>query len=66
MERQEYVKNVIRLEEERFGATLEQGLRLLQELVDKAKSSGQDQIAGEDVFQLYDTFGFPLISPGRF
>lgn len=60
VERQEYVKNVIRLEEERFGATLEQGLRLLQELVDKAKSSGQDQIAGEDVFQLYDTFGFPL------
>lgn len=60
VERQEYVKNVVRLEEERFSATLEQGLRRLQELVEDARNSGANIIAGEDAFQLYDTFGFPL------
>ncbi|HHT42372.1 MAG TPA: alanine--tRNA ligase [Firmicutes bacterium] len=60
VERQEYVSNVVRLEEERFSATLEQGLRLLQDLVQDAKAAGQDVIAGKDAFQLYDTFGFPL------
>lgn len=60
VDRKEYVKNVVRLEEERFSATLEQGLRRLQELVEHAQKSGTAVIAGEDAFQLYDTFGFPL------
>ena len=60
VERQEYVKNVVRLEEERFSATLEQGLRLLQELVEEARKSGATVISGADAFQLYDTFGFPI------
>ncbi|HPT83563.1 MAG TPA: alanine--tRNA ligase [Limnochordia bacterium] len=60
VERQEYVRNVVRLEEERFSATLEQGLRLLQELAEDARKAGTSVIAGTDAFQLYDTFGFPL------
>jgi alanyl-tRNA synthetase len=60
VERQDYVKNVVRLEEERFSATLEQGLRLLQELVEGARETGAAEISGESAFQLYDTFGFPI------
>lgn len=60
VERQDYVCNVVRLEEERFNETLEQGLRLLQDLVSKAKAAGSSHIEGKDAFQLYDTFGFPI------
>ncbi|MBX5476062.1 MAG: alanine--tRNA ligase [Clostridia bacterium] len=57
---QEFVQSVIRQEEERFGQTLEQGMQLLDELVEEAKRSGRGQISGEDAFRLYDTYGFPL------
>lgn len=60
VERRDYVHNVVRLEEQRFNETLEQGLRLLQELVEKAKAAGKTEISGKDAFQLYDTFGFPI------
>lgn len=60
LEREEYIYKVVGLEEERFNETLEQGMRLLQELVHRAKEAGLTEIAGKDAFQLYDTFGFPL------
>lgn len=60
MEREDYIFNVVSLEEQRFNETLEQGMRLLQELATKAKAVDLEQIAGKDVFQLYDTFGFPI------
>jgi alanyl-tRNA synthetase len=47
-------------EEEAFGRTLERGTRLLEELIAQAKSDGAEVLAGEDVFRLEDTFGFPL------
>lgn len=46
-------------EEERFIATLDQGLPLLTDLVNKAKAAGARMLAGADVFKLYDTYGFP-------
>lgn len=54
------IENVIREEEESFLRTLETGIRLLDELVAKAKSEGKSEIKGEDIFTLYDTFGFPF------
>ncbi|MCK9525138.1 MAG: alanine--tRNA ligase [Limnochordia bacterium] len=60
VEREEYIYKVVGLEEQRFGETLEQGMRLLQELVRKAKKAGLTEIVGKDAFQLYDTFGFPI------
>ena len=60
IERKDYIFNVVGLEEKRFKETLEQGLKLLQEIVDQAKAEGKTEIAGKDAFQLYDTFGFPL------
>ncbi|MDE3018839.1 MAG: alanine--tRNA ligase [Nitrospirota bacterium] len=47
-------------EEERFIATLDQGLPILNELVEKAKGAGRSLLPGEQVFKLYDTYGFPL------
>ena len=54
------IENVIREEEESFLRTLETGIRLLDDLVAKAKSAGKSEINGEDTFTLYDTFGFPF------
>jgi alanyl-tRNA synthetase len=47
-------------EEERFIATLDQGLPILNELVAKARADRRPMLNGADVFKLYDTYGFPL------
>ena len=60
VEREDYIHRVVSLEEQRFTETLEQGMRLLQDLATRAKSEGVTEITGKDVFQLYDTFGFPI------
>ena len=54
------VAQVTQVEEERFIATLDQGLPILNDLVAKARASGQTRLPGGDVFKLYDTYGFPL------
>jgi len=59
-DKREFIERVIRTEEERFLETLSEGLSLLADLVDKAKTSGRTQIAGDEAFRLYDTYGFPL------
>jgi alanyl-tRNA synthetase len=57
---QEYVAKVIRHEEERFAHTLDQGLRVFQEVIEQIKAKKKQQIPGAEIFKLYDTFGFPL------
>ena len=47
-------------EEEGFINTLEQGTRILDEVIQQVKESGKKTISGEDLFKLYDTYGFPL------
>jgi alanyl-tRNA synthetase len=56
----EHVAKVVLLEEERFAKTLDSGLALLNESVEKLKASGKVMIPGDVLFRLYDTFGFPL------
>ncbi len=56
----EHVAKVVLLEEERFATTLESGLALLNEAVDKLKATGKVMVPGDVLFKLYDTFGFPL------
>ena len=56
----EHVAKVVLLEEERFASTLDSGLALLNETVEKLKISGKKMIPGDVLFKLYDTFGFPL------
>jgi len=53
------IKEVIKAEEERFINTLDSGLGLVEELIEKALSQGREQLAGEQVFKLHDTYGFP-------
>lgn len=57
---QETIAEVTEGEEERFIATLDQGLPMLNDLVAQAKAAKRASLAGEDVFKLYDTYGFPL------
>jgi len=59
-EKQEFVKKVIRLEEERFFVTLSEGIKKLEEIISLNLSKGENQIKGEEAFMLYDTYGFPL------
>ncbi len=55
-----FIKKVLSLEEERFDATIDQGLSILSELVDAAVKAGEKTLSGADVFKLYDTYGFPM------
>ena len=57
-ERKELIKTVIATEEAQFSATLAQGLELLNAMIEDADGAGV--LAGEKVFKLYDTFGFPV------
>ncbi|NLJ85418.1 MAG: alanine--tRNA ligase [Firmicutes bacterium] len=59
-DRRDYILKMIGIEEERFQSTLDQGLGILQDLVDNLRAQGQKRLLGEDAFRLYDTFGFPL------
>ncbi|TLY36494.1 MAG: alanine--tRNA ligase [Nitrospirae bacterium] len=54
------IDRVTKAEEERFLDTLDKGLRLLDEIIAEAKQAKQRVIAGEALFKLYDTYGFPL------
>ncbi len=47
-------------EEEGFGRTLQQGTKLLDELIARAMESGAEGIAAADAFLLHDTYGFPI------
>jgi alanyl-tRNA synthetase len=57
VQQQQLVENVIKEEEASFLRTLEQGLNLLNKLVDDTDG---DTLSGEKAFELYDTFGFPV------
>lgn len=58
-EKLDYIKKVITMEEERFASTIDAGIAILSNIVRKALESGIHTIPGEEVFKLYDTFGFP-------
>ena len=57
---QELITKVIEEEESAFLKTLATGISLLDQVIRKAKASGQDRISGQEAFLLYDTYGFPI------
>ncbi len=59
-EKRAYILKVIAMEEERFDATVDAGLSKLSEMIEDAKQGNATTLSGEDVFKLYDTFGFPI------
>jgi alanyl-tRNA synthetase len=56
----EYIAKVCQAEEERFADTLASGLRFFDQVVREARERGSAVLAGDKIFRLYDTFGFPL------
>ncbi|MBA2873596.1 alanine--tRNA ligase [Thermaerobacillus caldiproteolyticus] len=59
-EKAAFIQKVIKNEEERFHETLHEGLSILASVIQKEKARGSNIISGEDVFRLYDTYGFPV------
>ncbi len=55
-----FIKGLVRSEEERFIKTLKRGMELVYQIIESAKKEGRSQITGEEVFRLYDTYGFPV------
>lgn len=55
-----YVSRVVLSEEERFINTLDYGLKVVNEIINRLKTEKKNNISGKDLFKLYDTFGFPL------
>ncbi|MBQ3804552.1 MAG: alanine--tRNA ligase [Prevotella sp.] len=57
---QKLIMKVMQEEESSFLRTLENGIKLLQGVIDETKAAGKTEIAGDKAFTLFDTFGFPL------
>ena len=60
LENADYIASVIKSEEDRFSATLNGGLNLLNNVIAEAKKNGTNEIDGRTAFKLYDTYGFPI------
>ena len=58
--RRENVARLVRIEEERFHQTLDQGQAILQELIEKLRAAGGTKLPGGEAFRLFDTYGLPL------
>jgi len=58
--RADFVSTVIESEEESFGRTLDRGIEIFNTAAERAQKSTDKIISGEDAFQLYDTYGFPV------
>lgn len=56
-DKQDFITKLIKVEEENFSRTIDQGFELLNKLLDDEDT---DEISGEDAFKLNDTFGFPI------
>ncbi len=59
-EKRDYIKKIIKIEEERFDVTIDNGIMVLTEYIEEAKKSGKALLSGEQAFKLHDTYGFPL------
>ncbi len=59
-EKETYIKKVMSIEEDRFNATIDAGLSMLTDIIRGTVAEKSDTISGEEVFKLYDTFGFPI------
>ncbi|MCH1713063.1 MULTISPECIES: alanine--tRNA ligase [Lactococcus] len=60
LEKQDFIIQIIDREEEAFGRTIDGGSKLLDELLAKLKEEGKTMLEGQDIFRLYDTYGFPV------
>jgi len=59
MDKRNSITDVIRAEEEKFITTLDTGLNLVEKLIGEASAQGREGLTSDEVFRLYDTYGFP-------
>ncbi len=59
-EKKDFIFKVLTQEEEKFSKTIDQGLAILSDMQDKMQAAGEKVLSGENVFKLYDTYGFPV------
>lgn len=60
IDKAEYIKKVIKNEEEGFNRTIDAGLSILEDMIKKLEAAGGKVLSGDDAFKLADTFGFPI------
>ncbi|HZK43781.1 MAG TPA: alanine--tRNA ligase [Syntrophomonadaceae bacterium] len=60
IDKKPFIEDVIRMEEERFMVTLNDGIKKVDEIIKNGKQVGRNAISGEEAFMLYDTYGFPI------
>ncbi|WP_160691207.1 alanine--tRNA ligase [Clostridium sp. C2-6-12] len=58
--KKEYIKKVIKIEEDKFRETLDSGMEILNGFISELKEKNEKVLSGVDGFKLYDTFGFPM------
>ena len=59
-EKKDFIFKVLTQEEEKFDKTIDQGLAILNDLMDDMQKKGIKELSGADTFKLYDTYGFPV------
>ena len=59
-EKKDFILNVLTNEENQFNKTIDQGLKILNDMEEEMKAAGKDTLSGSDAFKLYDTYGFPM------
>ncbi|MCD8179928.1 MAG: alanine--tRNA ligase [Firmicutes bacterium] len=59
-EKRDYIRKIIKKEEERFDATIDNGIVVLNGYIAEAKKEGKKSLTGAEAFKLHDTYGFPL------
>lgn len=60
VKKQDFIKKVIRMEEESFNRTIDAGLNILNDMIDKMHTEKKNELSGADAFKLNDTYGFPI------
>ena len=59
-EKADYIKKIIKLEEERFNETIDSGMDILMSYISEMEEKNEKVLSGAKAFKLYDTYGFPL------
>lgn len=59
-DKEDYIKKIIKLEEERFAETIDAGIQILNEYIEELINKEEKVLQGDKAFKLYDTYGFPI------
>ncbi|HGK7330968.1 TPA: alanine--tRNA ligase [Streptococcus suis] len=60
LEKRDFIEKIVKREEETFARTIDAGSGHLDQVLAQLKEAGKDTLDGQDIFKLYDTYGFPV------